>query len=362
MTKEKRVSGQVATKNGPEYLRVTFTDVIESVEPISADANLPRLSAGLVETHTHGIHGLEVGASPNSMLSMASNLASYGVTRSIQSLVSSSMEVISQVLGAAEPLLGEQGFQGIHLEGPYIADERCGAHDPNELRDLSDSELKRILSYKSLRSITIAPERVSLSQVQQLSASGIRVAIGHSNASFETTNNYFKSGATLLTHAFNAMPQIASREPGPVVSALESKKWIELIADGHHVSPGLCAQLASWAPSALILVSDSMAAAGFNDGSYKLGQIQVFVNEGVARRADNGLLAGSTLTLNKAIENMIRFGVSPHIAFNAATTNPSNCYGLDNANISLGSAASLVTWDNSMAPIEVYRDGIKISS
>lgn len=331
--------------SGLTPVRVSHNDVITEIAEIAEVDNLPFISAPLIDTHTHGGSGVAVSGSTEDLNQLLAHGRKFGVNRMILSLVSSSIEEIEAVLSAAEEVGTQTGLLGIHLEGPYIANERCGAHDPTQLRNLSDEELRRILNFPSLRSITVASERVSLRQVSRLNQAGITVALGHTNASYEVAKEYFAAGAKVLTHAFNAMPQIESRAPGPVIAALEAGAWIEIIADGHHVKPALVQQLANWAGDRLIAVTDSMAAAGMSDGSYMLGDVAVEVKDSVARRADNGALAGSTLTLNNAVQNLIAWGASPESAIAAATTNPAACYGLEQRPIDLGAKAEFLTWD-----------------
>lgn len=317
-----------------------------SSNPIIAKATeSPFVTPALFDSHTHGGAGVSVTDDPNQLLQILEHGKRHGTNRMILSLVSSSLDQIESVLKAASGISESEGLLGVHLEGPFIATERCGAHDKSQLRDLTDTELGRILEFPGLRSITVAAERVSLKQVERLSEAGVVVALGHTNASYETAMEYFAAGASVLTHAFNAMPQIESRAPGPVIAALESGAWIEVIADGAHVAPALVTQLASWAGEKLILVTDSMAAAGSSDGEYQLGDVAVMVQNSIARRIDNGALAGSTLTLDRAVRNLISWGVEPYDAISAATRNPTACYGIDPQEISSQSAQTAIFWD-----------------
>lgn len=326
-------------------IEINFGDKIEQISEIKTSSNLPLLTTPMFDSHTHGGSGAAVVGDKEELLRVLQHGKRHGTSHMILSLVSSSIEEIEKVLSLASEIGSDQGLVGIHLEGPYIASERCGAHDPKQLRDLTDSELNIILQHKSLKSITVASERVSLDQVRRLSQAGVTVALGHTNASYEEAMDYFAAGAKVLTHAFNAMPQIESRAPGPVIAALESGAYIEVIADGHHVKPALVRQLADWAGDKLILVTDSMAAAGMADGTYSLGEVAVEVKDSVARRVDNGALAGSTLTLNKAVQNLISWGVAPKDTIAAVTTNPAACYGIELREIAVGSVAEFLLWD-----------------
>lgn len=331
--------------NGSTPVRIDRNELITKITEIAERDDLPFITSPLIDTHTHGGSGISVSRSTEELNQLVAHGRKFGVNQMILSLVSASIEEIEAVLGAASDIATETGLIGIHLEGPYIASERCGAHVPDQLRDLSNQELARILQFPSLKSITVASERVSVQQVSRLAEAGVTVALGHTNASYEIAKEYFASGAKVLTHAFNAMPQIESRAPGPVIAALETGAWIEIIADGHHVKPALVRQLANWAGDKLIAVTDSMAAAGMNDGSYTLGDVAVEVKNSVARRSDNGALAGSTLTLNQAVKNLIAWGVAPKSAIAAASANAAKCYGLAVQELEVGSKAEMLLWD-----------------
>lgn len=341
------ITGRVVSPSLSGNFTIAFDDVIRSITPVSGGSRLPIISNPLVETHIHGGSGFAVDGSVAGFEGTLVHTSAHGVTRNILSLVSSTLNDTSAALRAAEGLLHRPDFIGIHLEGPYISDRRCGAHDPAQLRDLDQAELDLLVSAPALRSITVAPERVTTDQVAQLVSAGKVVAIGHTDADYETVAEYFAAGATVLTHAFNAMRQIESRAPGPIIAALESGAWIELIADGIHVNPALARQIASWAGDKLVLVSDSMMAAGMPDGPYSLGAVDVVVGQGVARRSDNGALAGSTLTLDRAVGNLVAWGVTEELAIAAATVNPSECYGLPIDDFEIGSPMKFVSWAKS---------------
>lgn len=346
MTSGTSIEGNLLAPEHTTAVSISFDQTISSITPIAAADSI--LTAGLIDTHTHGGSGFALSADDDSFEALLTHGRSHGVARTLMSTVSASPAEIVNVLSFADKKMGRPGFLGIHLEGPFLAAERCGAHNLSLLRDLTDHELSELIEHPSLRSITIAPERVSISQVERLVESGVRVALGHTDAEYQTARDYFAAGASILTHAFNAMRPISSRSPGPVVAALDAGAWIEVIADGVHVSPELCANLARWAGERLLLVTDSMSAAAMPDGKYALGDVDVDVSAGVARRADDKTLAGSTLTLDRAVNNLIDFGIDPGAAIRAATVSPAECFGLEVPAVELGKPAEIAVWNSKM--------------
>ena len=348
------ISGLLPTQNGIRAVEIEFSEVIGSVREISTSNSLPLLTPGLVDTHTHGLLGTEVSDDPESIREIADQAAKFGVTRTILSLVSSDSEQTLRVLRAAEHVLGASGFAGLHLEGPFLAESRCGAHKISNLRDATDAELSEIIGSAAFASITVAPERLEVRQLRALADKGI-VAIGHTDADYDLASSYFSSGASVLTHALNAMPQLSSRTPGPLGAALEAGALIEIIADGEHLHPSVVNALFKMSKRP-VLVTDSISAAGMPDSELRLGDVAVRVQSGVARRIDNEALAGSTLTLNKALSNCVDWGIPVFEAMRAASSTPAEHYGLGRQIIEPGEIADLVLWDN-FEPLSVFRAG-----
>lgn len=335
-------------------VEVRFGSHIEEIVEISTSSDLPILTAGLVDTHIHGLLGNSVRSDSDVLLQIAKDAASFGVTRTILSLVSSTVEETESVLNEATKVLGMEGFSGIHLEGPFLAPSRCGAHQVNQLRSASDDELNRYLGIDSLASITIAPEQVSASQAKRIAAQ-VTVAVGHTDCDYSEARQHFAAGASVLTHALNAMQQFSSRAPGPLAAAVEAGALVEIIADGHHLHRATVKALFNMA-SKPVLVSDSIGATGMPDGLFQLGEVEVNVAAGKATRLDNGALAGSTLTLNQAVANCVEWGVDVHQAVAAASSTPAQHYGIGQQEVIVGSSADLVLW-NQFHPLSVFRGG-----
>jgi N-acetylglucosamine-6-phosphate deacetylase len=294
------------------------------------------LAPGFLDLHSHGAGGFSFDDGVDAIGSALAVHRAHGTTRSVISLVANPIPALEASLSAVADLTRTDPLVlGSHLEGPYLSPERPGAHNPEFLRDPQPAELDRLLDAArgTLRQITIAPELPNaLELIEILVQNEVVVAVGHSEADFALTRTAFDLGARLLTHAFNAMPGIGHRAPGPVIAAFEdSRVTIELILDGEHVHPDVAALAFRSAPGRIALITDAMAAAGSSDGDYPLGSLTVEVRDGVAHIAGIDTLAGSTLTQDRALRlAMARVGVSPTDAVAALTLTPARALGLDN--------------------------------
>lgn len=293
------------------------------------------LVPGFIDLHGHGGggHSFDDGAAE-----ITAGLAvhrAHGTTRSVISLVANPIDSLRASLAAIADLVeADPLILGSHLEGPYLAANRRGAHNLEFLREPSPYEVEELIaaSRSTLRQITIAPELPNaLEAIDVLVAAGVVVAVGHTEATFDEARAAFDRGARLVTHVFNAMPGIHHREPGPVVAAFEDERVaIELILDGEHVHPDVAALAFTSAPGRVALVSDAMAAAGFHDGDYTLGSLTVAVRGGQAMLRGTDTIAGSTLTLDRALRTAIgRAQLDPRTAVEALTLTPARVLGLE---------------------------------
>jgi N-acetylglucosamine-6-phosphate deacetylase len=293
----------------------------------------------------------------------------HGTTRSVISLVANPIDALESNLATIAGLVDTDPLVlGSHLEGPYLSPERPGAHNPAFLRDPQPAELDRLLDAArgTLRQITIAPELPNaLELIEILVENRVVVAVGHSQADFKLTRKAFDLGARLLTHAFNAMPGIGHRAPGPVVAAFEdSRVTIELILDGEHVHPDVAALAFRSAPGRIALITDAMAAAGASDGEYALGSLTVQVRDGLAHIAGTHTLAGSTLTQDRALQLAIeRVGAAPADAVAALTLTPARALGLDARHglLAPGYVADAVRLGSHWSVQHVWANGVALS-
>ena len=289
---------------------------------------------GFIDIHTHGAAGYSYDDAADDEILAALDLhRAHGTAASLLSLVSAPVDRLAQRLAELRPLVERRPeILGVHLEGPFLAPARRGAHDPQALVHPAPNAVETLLEAGEgvIRQVTIAPELPGAADaITRLTEAGVVVAVGHTEADYDAAAAAFDRGASLLTHAFNAMPGLGHREPGPLGAALsQDHVAVEVIADGVHVHPVLLKTLFSAAAGRVVLVSDSMAATGLGDGDYRLGGLAVQVSGGVPLLAEAGTLAGSTLTLDRAVEVAVAAGVDPEAALAAATTTPARVLGL----------------------------------
>lgn len=318
------------------------------------------ISVPLCDTHTHGAMGLGVVGEPDGLEMLLDLYASHGVGSLQLSTVTLPPSDLRAVLEAARDVAGRRGeLIGVHLEGPFLSHEKKGAHDPTLLQTGTLVAVRDLIEpfLDVVSSVTIDPVSTEMAAVEWMVAHGVIVSIGHTPATYVQALDYFHAGATVLTHAFNAMLPISSREPGPVMAAIDAGAWIEVIADGHHVHPSIVTNLFDLVPEKVVLVSDSMFAAGLRDGDYSVGTVPVTMVGGIARTKD-GSLAGSTLSLADAVTNVVSWGVDPVAALAAATVNPRAAYRQDIPLPAAGSPADFILWSNDTRLTHIVRGGV----
>jgi N-acetylglucosamine-6-phosphate deacetylase len=293
------------------------------------------LTPGFIDLHGHGGGGHAFDDGPAGIRAGLAVHRRRGTTRSVVSLVANPLDSLERSLaGIADVAELDPLILGSHLEGPYLASRRRGAHSPDHIRAPQPAEVERLIaaSRGTLRQITIAPELPgALESIDVLTAAGVTVAVGHTEAGFDEAREAFQRGARLLTHAFNAMEGIHHRRPGPVVAAMENPLvTLELILDGLHVHPSVARLLFAGAPGRIALITDAMAAAGSADGDYRLGDLNVTVKGGQALLSGTATIAGSTLTQDAALRLAItEAGVSPEVAVGALTHTPARALGIE---------------------------------
>jgi N-acetylglucosamine-6-phosphate deacetylase len=303
------------------------------------DAAGALLTPGFIDLHGHGGGGASFD---DGAAAIGRGLAVHrarGTTRSVLSLVANPVGALEESLAAIADLAEQDPLVlGAHLEGPFLAPSRKGAHNPDFLIPPSAAVVKRLMAAArgALRQITLAPELPgALDAIAVLATAGVVVAVGHTEADEALARAAFDRGARLLTHAFNAMPGIGHRAPGPVVAAIrDGRVTAELVLDGVHVHPDVARLLLEAAPGRVALITDAMAAAGAADGTYRLGSLDVAVTDGVARLTQPdgslGSIAGSTLTLDHALRTateLCRMSLRDAVA--ALTWVPARALGLD---------------------------------
>jgi N-acetylglucosamine-6-phosphate deacetylase len=254
----------------------------------------------------------------------------FGTTALLPTLISDTFEKMAAAIAASESLVGvEHGVLGIHLEGPFLSPLKAGVHDPGAFRQPTAADLATLTApRKGVTLMTLAPEEVPAEFIRQLAAAGVRVALGHSMATYAQTKAAMTEGLTGFTHLFNAMRPPEAREPGPIGAALESEQaWYGLIVDGVHVAPAMV-HLALRGAGRPVLVTDAMPPVGGTRASFKLGAETIAVRDGRCARSD-GKLAGSCLDMASAVRNCVRsLGVPLTDALRFASTHPAEFLGL----------------------------------
>ncbi|HYI32463.1 MAG TPA: N-acetylglucosamine-6-phosphate deacetylase [Glaciibacter sp.] len=322
------------------------------------------LTPGFIDLHFHGGGGHSNEDGPEAIKAAVATHCEHGTTRAVVSLVANPLETLLDSVASIASLADEdQSILGSHLEGPFLAADRRGAHHPAHLIDPTAANVQDILraARGTLRQITIDPGRTdALAAISTFADAGVTVAIGHTSADYDLAVAAFRAGARLLTHTFNAMPGIHHREPGPVVAALDTPGvFFELILDGTHVHPRVAAHLMGAAPHRVALITDAMAASGSADGAYVLGTVGVEVSQGTATLAGTSVLAGSTLTLDKALRMGLKAGIDRVAMIEALTLTPARILGLD-AQLGLlkpGYLADLVLLGSDLTVLEVFVGG-----
>ena len=325
------------------------------------------IAPGFVDVHVHGGGGHDAMAGPVALGGMARHLLRHGVTSFLPTAVTAPLPALVRFAGqvrewlpgapsdGAEPL-------GFNLEGPFISEVRRGAHDRAHLQvpaATSRPSLEPLVD--GLRLITIAPELPGATDlIRWLRDRGVAISVGHSAATLEEARAGYEAGARSTTHLFNAMSGVDHRSPGLAVAALlDDEAFVELIADGIHVHPGLWPLIARLKPAdRLLLVSDALALAGMGDGRGRLGGLEVEVVGGRATLAGTSTLAGSVIALDTSVRNLVAAGIALPAAVAAASRNPLALLGItDRGLIAIGQRADLVELDPVLVVRRVMRGG-----
>ena len=329
------------------------------------------VSPGLIDLQCNGGFGFEVGGDAAALRGLAARLPSTGVTTFLPTVISAraaDYRAVAAALAAVE--LGEAGppraqAAGLHLEGPLLSPARAGAHDRAAIAagdDTLDEVLDELLASRALRLMTLAPERPgALARLRRLVEADVVVSLGHTDATYDEMLDGTDAGATLATHLFNAMSPFHHRAPGAVGAALiDERLTVGLIADGVHSHPAaLNLVLRAKGAQRIVLVTDAVAAAGAPAGTYGLGAAPVISDGDSARRAD-GTLAGSTLTMDRAVRGMVAFGgARPEEALTMATAVPAALLGFaDRGRLQVGRRADLALWTEELQLVSTRIGGV----
>ncbi|WP_445161845.1 N-acetylglucosamine-6-phosphate deacetylase [Mycobacterium sp. Dal123C01] len=312
---------------------------------------------GFIDMHVHGGGGasyLDAGH----IAQAAQFHRRHGTTTTLASLVTAAPDQLIAGVRALADATRAGIVAGIHLEGPWLSAARCGAHEPTQMRDPEPAEVDDVLAAGAgaIRMVTLAPERPGSSEaIRRCLDAGVVVAVGHTDATYEQTRQAIALGATVGTHLFNAMPPLHHREPGPALALLEAPGvTLELIADGVHVHPAMVrAVLGAAGPDRVAVITDAIAAAGCDDGAYRLGAVAIDVESGVARVRATSAIAGSTATMDQLFRTVSRLGPDADAALADAvqmtSATPARALGLDQVGVlRAGYNANLVVLDRDL--------------
>lgn len=290
------------------------------------------LAPGLVDLQVNGGAGLMISGqtTQRDLAAICDAHARLGATSMLPTLITDNPEATGSLINTAIASKDLPGFLGLHLEGPHLDPRRKGAHDASLIRSMTDEDLERLCRAAQMLPclmVTLAPEATTTKQIETLCAAGVIVSLGHSDCSYEQALDAINAGASCATHLFNAMSQIAGREPGLSGTALTTDIACGLIADGIHVHPKVMALALAAKTERVFLVSDAMAPAGTDQTAFDLGGRRILRCEG-RLTLENGTLAGADLTLPRAVQVLVdQVGVPLERALAMATRIPADVVG-----------------------------------
>ena len=352
------VAGWVETAAG----RIVATGT--GVPPRPADEQVDGvLIPGYVDVHSHGGGGASfVTEDPEAARQALAAHRRLGVTTMV-AIAGHGLDTRPEAAGGLPGRPGRVGRAGRHPpRGPLARPEVQGCAPAGAARRPEPGAVSELLDAGrgTVKMVTIAPERSgAMDSIRLMVSRGVVAAIGHTDADYDTTRAAIDAGAIGATHLFNAMRSLRHREPGPVLALWEDPRvYLELIMDGVHVRPELVAFVASTEPDRVVFVTDAMAAAASTDGDYVLGELPVEVRGGVARIAGTDTIAGSTLTLDRAVRNAVAAGIPFTQAVRAATSLPADYLTLpDVGRIAVGKRADLAVLDSGLFATRVMQAG-----
>ena len=323
--------------------------IVEALGPPDVVLAEGVLAPGLIDLQVNGCFGTDF-ATDDDWSGAVRRLPETGVTSFLPTFITAPLEDLAAGLRRVPTSLPGARILGVHVEGPFLAEERRGAHDASLFRDPLPALVDALLEPGTMALITLAPERRgALEAISRLARAGVLVSVGHSDARADVVAAAAGAGARMVTHLFNAQRGIHHREPGVAGQALADERLAcGLILDGHHVVETVARVAFAAAGGRIALVTDAIAATGMPPGMYELGGAPVIVREGSPPVRPDGTLAGANLRLDDAVARAVAIGVPPAAAVEAASRVPADLLGrADLGRLAVGAAADLVWFDDS---------------
>lgn len=309
-----RILGADGWRDGHSLL-IDGARIAGIVADVPGDADVVRLDGGMlvpgfIDTQVNGGGGVLFNDAPTveGIAAIGAAHRTFGTTGFLPTLISDDLSVIAHAIAAVDAAIaaGVPGVLGIHIEGPFLNTAKRGIHDASKFRRLDADAVTLLSSLTSGRTlVTLAPELAAAGDIAALVARGVIVVAGHSLATYDDMVRARGEGLCGVTHLFNAMTQLESRNPGIVGAVLDMGLYAGIIADGHHVHPAaLRVALKAVGPERLMLVTDAMPTVGSADKSFRLGDVEIFAADGMLRSAD-GTLAGSDLDMAGGVRGAV---------------------------------------------------------
>jgi len=330
------------------------------------------LTPGLVDVQINGMYGVDfIAATDDEWESVSRRMTATGVTAYVPTYITAPVEELAAGLdraaAARSRLEGSTAARiaGVHVEGPFLSRCQSGAHAPELMVDPTPDQLDVLLAGEAERGVLVlltrAPERAhALEAIRRLCEAGVTVSLGHTDATAAVVRAATDAGARMVTHLFNAQRPLGHREPGvPGHGLADDRLTLGLIADLKHVAGDICCLVLKAAAGRVALVTDAIAAAEMPPGRYVLGGVDVTVGgDGHLPRRADGTIAGSVLTLDRAVRNLVGLGCDPAVVLDAATRVPADAIqSKDIGRLAPGAHADLVWWSDDLHPMRVWVGG-----
>jgi len=363
----------ITDTSGPGWIQVADGHVVASgtgKPPRPADLHVELLAPGFIDAQINGAYGADfASATDDDWTHIAESLPSTGVTAIVPTFITAPIDEITEHLrtytlrrAAVDDRAGTTRLLPCHVEGPFLAPTRRGAHRAEFLIDPTPERVNALIEAggDSLGHVTLAPERDgALAAIAAFVAAGVRVSVGHSDADAATVSAAADAGATLVTHLFNAQSPLMPRRPGVVGAALaDARLTLGLIADLHHVEAEAIRLTFAAADGRVMLVTDNVSAFGMPPGEYELGGQMLSVTEGQPPLRADGTLAGAAVRLDTCVANAAASGASVDQAIAAVTTVPARALGLDDmGHLRAGAVADFVVLDADLRTQQTWIGG-----